>query len=97
METCLYTLTDVDRATLLSPVGWLNDNLIVAAQNLLKKQSSMPGFQDTYLGQSLGFEIQRGEFIQIFHDGYGHWLMISGAITEDGADCINCVSKQEEY
>ena len=89
METCLYTLTNADRAILLSPVGWLNDNLIIAAQNLLKKQSSMPGFQDTCLGQSLGFEIQRGEFIQILHDGHGHWLMISGAITENGAQEIH--------
>ena len=31
METSLYTLTDKDRAILLSPVGCLNDNLIVAA------------------------------------------------------------------
>ena len=91
METCLYTLTDADRAILLSPVGWLNVNLIVAAQNLLKKQSSMPGFQDTCLGQSLGFEIQRlrGEFIQILHDGHSHWLIISGAITENGVQEIH--------
>ena len=89
METSLYTLTDKDIAILLSPVGWLNDNLIVAAQNLLKKQSSMPGFQDTCLGQSMCFEIQQGEFIQILHDGHGHWLMVSGAITEDGAQEIH--------
>ena len=30
METYLYTLTNKDRAILLSPVGWLNNNLIVA-------------------------------------------------------------------
>ena len=49
----------------------------------------MPGFQDTRLGQSLCFEIQQGEFIQILHDGHGHWLMVSGAITEDGAQEIH--------
>ena len=89
METSFYTLSEADRAILLSPVGWLNDNLIVAAQNLLKKQSSIPGFQDTCLSQSMCFEIQRGEFIQILHDGHGHWLMISSAITEDGAQEIH--------
>ena len=57
--------------------------------NLLKKQSSVPGFQDTCLGQSMCFEIQQGEFIQILHDGHGHWLMVSGAITEDGAQEIH--------
>ena len=62
---------------LLSPVGWLSDNLIVAAQNLLKNQSSIPGFQDTCLGMTMAFDIQCGEFIQILHDGHGHWLTIS--------------------
>ena len=49
-----------------------------------KKQSSMPGFQDTRLGQSMCFEIQKRELIQILHDGHGHWLTVSGAITENG-------------
>ena len=35
------------------------------------------------------FEIQQGEFIQILHDGHGHWLMVSGVITEDGAQEIH--------
>ena len=79
-------------------VRWLNDNLIVAVQNLLKKQSSIPGFQDTYLGQSMGFKIQWGEFIQILHDGHGHWLMISGAITrtEYGARYM-CITALGQY
>ena len=73
----------------VEPSWMVNDNLIVAAQNLLKKQSSMPGFQDTCLGQSMCFEIQQGEFIQILHDGHSHWLMVSGAITEDGVQEIH--------
>ena len=85
METPLYSLSDKDRAVLLSPTGWLNDNLIVAAQNILRKQSSVPGFQDTCLGQSMSFEIQRGEFIQVLHDGHGHWLVVSGCIGENGS------------
>ena len=52
METLLYALSDKDREILLSPTGWLNNNLIVAAQNILRKQSSVPGFQDTCLGSS---------------------------------------------
>lgn len=89
METPLYTLSDKDRDILLNPTGWLNDNLIVAAQNLLYKQSSVPGFQDTCLGQSMSFEIQQGEFIQVLHDGHGHWLVVSGHIGEDGSQEIH--------
>ena len=83
METPLYTLSDKDKEILLSPTGWLNDNLIVAAQNLLYKQLSVPGFQDTCLGQSMSFYIQQGEFIQVLHDKHGHWLIVSGCIGED--------------
>ena len=77
IQTSHYTLSGEDRALLLSPMGWLNDNLIVAAQNLLKNQSSIPGFQDTCRGMTMAFDIQCGEFIQILHDGHGHWLTIS--------------------
>ena len=35
------------------------------------------GFQDTCLGLTMAFDIQCGEFIQILHDGHGHWLTIS--------------------
>ena len=34
-------------------------------------------FQDVSLGHTLAFDIQPGEFIQIIHDGHGHWLTIS--------------------
>ena len=89
METPLYTLSDKDREILLNATGWLNDKLIIAAQNLLHKQSSIPGFQDTCLGQSILFETQRGEFIQVLHDGHGHWLVVSGYIGEDGSQKIH--------
>ena len=79
VSACSY---DNKTISCVSPVGWLNNNLIIAVQNLLKKQSPILGF---HLGQSMGFKIQQGEFIQILHDGQGHWLMISSAITEDGA------------
>ena len=77
IQTTFYSLSGEDRALLPSPIGWLNDNLIFAAQTLLKNQSSIPGFQDTCLGMTMSFDIQRGEFIQILHDGHGHWLTIS--------------------
>ena len=54
-------------------------------QSCTKAKSSMPGFLDTCLGQTMSFEVQRGEFIQILHDGHGHWLMVSSVINEDNA------------
>ena len=65
MENCLYP-ERCEQSYPMSPVGWLNDNLIIAVQNLLKKQSPILEFR---LGQSMGFKIQQGEFIQILRDG----------------------------
>ena len=50
-------LTEADKELLLSPIGWLNDSLINAAQQLLKsKCSQIAGFQDV----TCGFIIQCG-------------------------------------
>ena len=61
----------------MSPAGWLSDPIIDAAQLLLKKKCKLPGFQETSYGMTLAFDVQRREFIQILHDGFGHWLTIS--------------------
>ena len=58
-------------------LAWLNDRIIEAALDLLRKQSQVPGFQDICLGMTMAFEIQRQPFVQILHDGHGHWLTIS--------------------
>ena len=66
-----------DKEILLSD-SWLNDRLINAAQKLLQAAfSHIPGFQCTLLGQAMAFDVECGEFIQILHNGQGHWLMIS--------------------
>ena len=66
-----------DKEILLSD-SWLNDHLINAAQKLLQAAfPHIPGFQCTLLGQALAFDVECGEFIQILHNGQGHWLMIS--------------------
>ena len=63
----------------MNPSAWPNDRIIEAAQALLRKQSQVPGFQDICLGMTMTFEIQRQplNFVQILHDGHGHWLTIS--------------------
>ena len=82
-----YELSQKDREILLHPAAWLNDSIISAAQSLLKKENPMVGgFQPPYLGQTCGFDIQTGEFVQILHDGHGHWLTVSTVGAEDGAE-----------
>ena len=70
-------LSTSDRDILLSPVGYLNDRIILAAQTLLKRQSlSEGGFQDTLLGQTCNFEVETEEFIQILFNCCNHWLLV---------------------
>ena len=77
IQTSHYTLTNTDRECLVNSLAWLNDRIIEAAQAVLRKQSQVPGFQDICLGMMMTFQIQRQPFVQILHDGHGHWLTIS--------------------
>ena len=71
-------LYDFDRKTLLSPTGWITDGIVNAAQGLIREQfPALPGLQDVGLGLVMSFDIQEGEFVQILHTGYDHWLTIS--------------------
>lgn len=71
-------LYSTDRETLLSPTGWLTDNIINAAQGLLKKNPHVvSGLQNVSLGLTMNFDVEPGEFVQILNNGLGHWLTIS--------------------
>ena len=71
-------LNDGDREVLLNPLGWLTDNLINAAQLLLKKASPhVSGLQDVTRGLVLSFDVEPGEFVQILNNQRGHWLTVS--------------------
>ena len=87
IETEEYKLYQSDREILLHPAVWLTDGIISAAQSLLRQQNPLiGGFQRPFLVQTCGFEIESGEFVQILHDGHGHWLTISTVGAEDGAE-----------
>ena len=74
----LYSLMQSDRDVLLNITGWLNDDIVSAAQRLLKQMFPLGyGFQDTCLGMTYSFTIEYGEFIQVLHNGHNHWLTIS--------------------
>lgn len=70
-------LNNEDRIV-LSEGKWLNDKIIDAAQSLLKKANpAVGGLQRVCLGQTMAYDIEAGEFVQILHDRRGHWLTIS--------------------
>nr|XP_047129866.1 uncharacterized protein LOC124805802 isoform X1 [Hydra vulgaris] len=77
IKNSLCELTSIERNILRSENEWLTDSIIFASRNILKAQSSIAGFQDPILGLNMAFLAMKNSFIQILHDGYGHWFTIS--------------------
>ena len=70
-------MNESDKESLLHPTGWLTDNIMNAAQELLRMQfPDLLGLQSVILGQTMSFKIQAGEFLQILHS-VNHWVTIS--------------------
>ena len=66
------------RVVLESNQSWLNDNIINAAQTLLKTKYGTPGLQNTLLTTALqGCVVGGEEFVQVLHSGGNHWLTVS--------------------
>lgn len=72
-------LYDRDRDILTSAGEWLNDNLISAAQQLIKKEYPyINGLQNPILQRSMTFEIMESKaFVQCLNLLNNHWLTIS--------------------
>ena len=81
-------LTRTEKDVLLSTRKWLSDDIINAAQNLLKQQFSVRGLQHTFSGQGHHFSVMRGEFVQILHTT-SHWTTISTmGLGDKGAESV---------
>ena len=64
---------------------WLSDNVINAAQKLLKaKHSTIGGFQNTLLAKNMQFQIERGRFVQILNVSGSHWITIANVGCAQG-------------
>jgi hypothetical protein len=62
----------------MSRTEWLTDNVINAMQVLLREANpAVNGLQDTVLGETLAFEVMRGEFVQVLHSGGNHWITVT--------------------
>lgn len=71
-------LTKEHKVTLNTPKAWLDDGIIAATQNLLKKQYPLiGGLQAPALAQKLAMVPQPGEFVQVLHTHGCHWITVS--------------------
>ena len=85
LQNLLYTLTISEQEIILSPIGWLNDSIISAAQMLMLQQfPHMTGLEPPTLAQTMAFQVHRGDFVQILNIRNCHWCTISNIGCEEG-------------
>ena len=88
--------------TILEFGGWLTDSIIVAVQNLLKKQTEgkVVGFQSTQLSKTkeLFKPIPLGvPFIQVLNIDENHWLTVSNVKSSTKHVYDNTVNIYDSY
>ena len=87
LPTHAFYIGSVD--ILLNPAGWLTSSIISAAQSMLKEQhGSIGDLQDPCLAQSMGFRKVSGEFVQVIHNRFGHWLTVTNIGAESDAEVM---------
>lgn len=70
-------LTQEDKQV-VSKGKWLTDSVITAAQKLMKrKYPHIGGLQNTVLAETLSFDVQRGQFVQVLNVSRSHWITVS--------------------
>ena len=64
----------------------MTDKLINACQKMLQlSHHEMGGLEDTVLAETLSFNIQKGEFVQVFNILGNHWLTVSTVRCQPGS------------
>lgn len=89
LEIAGFELDQEMRRTILSDRGWLDDNVINAAQSLLKDQYGTAGLQKTTLGYHLQYDVMRREFVQVVYNGKNHWLTLSTIGLQESTATVN--------
>ena len=75
---------DSEDLNLITKGEMLNDAVINKAQTLLHEQFPVVGgLEDTTLGPIFMFSVQKGEFVQVLHDGNLHWVCISNICCKE--------------
>ena len=84
-----YTLSRSDEGIILSPRGWLTDNIVSAAQMLLFQfHPRIAGLQPPALQKVFAFHVHSGEFVQIVHVRNNHWCVVSTVGCDSGVICV---------
>jgi len=74
----LAKLQDSDYDIINDSSGWLNGDIVQAAQVLIQDINPLlEGLQRPTLGRVRNFDVVSGEFVQILHTGSNHWVCIS--------------------
>ena len=81
----VYSLTHHDREVVASRTGWLNDNVIAAAQMLMLQYfPNMAGLQPLSLKKVFAFQVHSGEFVPIINVKNKHWCVVSTVGCDNG-------------
>jgi hypothetical protein len=83
-----YKLEDNDETNILNPNYMLTDREIMIGQNLLHRRfPKMNGLMSTTLGPIDQFDVMRGDFVQILHNGSLHCVCVANVSRRSG--CVN--------
>lgn len=78
IQTSIYCLSSTDINKIDRPTGWLNDIVITASQHLLYQHfPHIEGLQPPTLQAIRGFNVNKGEFVQILNVSNMHWCVVS--------------------
>jgi len=69
---------------ILKGESWLNDRIVLTAQNLLKKETDLEGLQTPLRGINFQFKPVnfRVGFVQILHVNSNHWIVVSNKFCD---------------
>ena len=80
----LVKLQKLDYDVVNDSSGWLNGDIVQAAQKLIQDINPLlEGLQRPPLGSVRNFDVVSGEFVQILHTGSNHWVCISNSLFHD--------------
>ena len=84
-ESSLPSQDLLDVPMCLTKGNWLTDDVINAAQNLLKRAyPHVGGLQDTILAETLALDVQEGEFVQVLNMSGCHLITVSNIGCQPG-------------
>ena len=74
------------------------DQILYSGQQLIKLAfPTVCGLQNPMLSQTLTFDVQRGEFVQVINSGTSHWICLSTVGCDvDSINVYDCMQRSSE-